>query len=1248
MPTKATLRIKIRNITANDAGEADLYGYLRDLLVRPSFGLSLRDKQVVVDSKLDGSLRRPDLVVYRTAGGQALRGPDHALAVFEVKKGEQAATAAAAILREKRAYVQSGTRWFYLIDQTVVTRLDVTDRAAFAAALAPRAAWPPALARSWNWSDLDDPDVFSDAFDVLSAEHLTLEAELVKFRRGETPFGFLAVDDADARSQFGDTIRESAEVLRAAVSEIIATRGVADLRTATALLAPMESDYGPARFDWTDVQRPVSFENMTTAARRANLSEALVLDHKARREALMDLLDPLLYALRLEHDLFQRYAERQGVENASLLRVETDASKPNARLLASLAYETGSLILSRMLTIRFCEDYGLFEKRYLSNGGIDVFWRFAEHFNLPMQELLRQTYKHAQGVFRSIFDVNLLDWAIARGDPVLSDALERAAYILSRWDFRTVRGDILSGVYDRFLDVSQRRRLGEVYTRPEVARFMLEAAGWTGSDDVLDPACGTGTFLVEALEQRLRQLNAVGAVNAPNVGQVVARLHGLDISSFSIALAQIQMFWHLIDVVRDKTVAETRDFARAILPNLPLHGGWSSLDPMGTAFEDDPAAGAGGQAGLTFRLGHGDREGGAFVPPGFERVACGSYDLVVMNPPYIRSERSGAGGQGSAYEAVAYKNTDASIYFIYRALRQWVKPGGRLAFIVPIGMSEAAYAGPLRRILEGVRIRLVADLEGVGKATFRGVKRATIVMVVERTAPSPEDEVEMVQLDTSALVDDVIDFARARRTTVRRRQLDRLTYLPAALHGAVAAVPVAAARDEEDGEEDGVDIEADVVAADLPDAPPWVRALRSDEGSADAILTKFAPGDAVALEAMAELPRLGSIVRVVWARRERGRVVEVLDAPPAAGAYAFRPEMLFNYGVKLGGRGALCNPGEADAINLFKGQNIFPQGLMGEPMGCWSTTAGRESTRYIYTYGNQLSYQNTFAFREIAQLPTASRVVAGTGFQNTVHVAELTEAFPLNGYLLSRVVQFYAARVLRSSIIEDLGCHWYKRTLTLLPIPPERGPESLEALRVAGQDVMDADSDVANRYREIDRLIGEGQIAGRDVNALVMAGDALVAGIDLNGVSEARVPVQNVREAGREVLASDLFFRLILPHDALRAFATFQLARMVENDPEAELSRDDVLSMLIPVNLDVVVAAIRTLTTDDLEARYRDSQDALDAVVAAQCGLSDALRDHMVAAMTDDPILSKMRPMIAQRGLRVQLYAEAGEAGRYA
>lgn len=1258
MPSSVALKKKIKEIVANEAGEPDLYAYVRDLLTRSTFDIGLDAKQVVIDSKFDGSRRRPDLVVYRSVDGKPLRGGDYAHAVFEVKTDEQIETNCRSVLREKRSYVQSGTRWFFLIDQRVVVRIDVADREAFNSALALRQLQDAEIVETWRWTELEDPEVFSSCFGVLSAAELRLESELHNFRLNKTPFAYLDAS-GDGRRQFAATVREASELLRESVLEIIELRGISDLQKATAALQPMQADYGAARFDWANPQRPIDFEKFLSVRERALLSDELLIEYEPRREVLMMELEPFLYALRLEHDLLQQYAARQGIANASLLKVEKDKDKPNNRLLQSLAYETGSLILSRMLTIRFCEDYGLFRTRYISNGGIEVFWKFADHFGLPMQELLRQSYRHARDIFHSIFDANLLDWAIRRDDPVLSKALERSAYILSRWNFATVRGDILSGVYDQYLDVSQRRRLGEVYTRPEIARFMLKAGGWHAAQSILDPACGTGTFLVEALVQRLDHLEKAGAITAENVRQVIAKLHGLDISTFSIALAQIQVFWHLIDVVRDKTIEETREFARAVLPAVPLYGGWSSLDPMGFTFAEGHGAGEAAQIGMTFRLAH-EQSGRShtLIPPGFERTLKSDYDLVVMNPPYIRAERNSSTNYGSTYSEVSYKNTDTSVYFIYRALRQWVKPGGKLVFIVPIGISEAAYATLLRRVFEKFRITLIADLEGLGKSTFRGIKRPTIIMVIERSEPSPDDEVEMLQLDTSAMVNDVIDFGLARKTTVRRDKLDRLAYVPRSLKGVLAEIPrTGNSSNETFTNEDSEHVPAanaslsltgDVVQAEVDqDLPLWMQALRANDDGSDALLTKFSSGDDEALMAMRELPRLGEIVRVVWVKRDRGRVIDVQHDRPSTERYSYRPELLFNYGVKLGGQSALGAPVAADTLALFKGQNIFPQGLLGEPLGRWSLTARRETTRYIYTYSDYLSYENTFALREISQLPTAAPIAQGQGFQNTAYVVELTEAFPLNSFLMSRIVQFYAARVLRSSIIEDLGCHWYKRTIPLLPIPPNRTAELMAELREAGEAVLDADSDLANRYREIDALITAGKSAARSVNDLIISGSPLALNIDLNGVSEDPVLLDHVEEDHETIRASDLDFQIVIPHVDLRTFVSFQLARQIEANPDAELRRVDVLEISVPGNLEAVSNAIRALTTGDLQEKYNEVQQQLDRVVAQQFGLSDAQRDHIIKSMTTDPILSRMRPMTAQRGLRVQAYADHSEGDRY-
>src|SRR5208282_1972319 len=78
---------KITQFRNDTSGERNLYPFIRDLLVTPAFGICLKSDQVVVDSALAGGRDIPDLTVFSTKAGRPIKTPDHAYAVFEVKRG---------------------------------------------------------------------------------------------------------------------------------------------------------------------------------------------------------------------------------------------------------------------------------------------------------------------------------------------------------------------------------------------------------------------------------------------------------------------------------------------------------------------------------------------------------------------------------------------------------------------------------------------------------------------------------------------------------------------------------------------------------------------------------------------------------------------------------------------------------------------------------------------------------------------------------------------------------------------------------------------------------------------------------------------------------------------------------------------------------------------------------------------------------------------------------------------------------
>jgi hypothetical protein len=71
-----------------------------------------------------------------------------------------------------------------------------------------------------------------------------------------------------------------------------------------------------------------------------------------------------------------------------------------------------------------------------------------------------------------------------------------------------------------------------------------------------------------------------------------------------------------------------------------------------------------------------------------------------------------------------------------------------------------------------------------------------------------------------------------------------------------------------------------------------------------------------------------------------------------------------------------------------------------------------------------------------------------------------------------------------------------------------------------------------------------------------------------------------------ELRSTDLFFSARVPNEPLRAYVGFVLARKLEQEPDALLSRADVLNRAMPTNLDAGAEPIASLSVDKLAQKY--------------------------------------------------------------
>lgn len=273
-----SLEKKISEIRAVTRGERDLYPYIRDLFTKKEFGLELRADQIVVDVAVAGGRDAPDLTVYGTKNNRPLKTPDHAVSVFEVKKGAVLKRDAEAVYQEKKKYIQPGTKFFFLIDQELVIRRDL----------------PPSIGiHTFTWDDLADPDTFDKCFGVLSPASLALEHQLADFKENKIPFAYQSIDEI-GRHHFIATIREVAELLNEAVMALIDRKVVSDLKAVNAEIEAMKKEWGKPQFEWEDGGYPIEFERMLDDTLLASLTQ----DDIARYEEEHDQSRPSCCAPR--------------------------------------------------------------------------------------------------------------------------------------------------------------------------------------------------------------------------------------------------------------------------------------------------------------------------------------------------------------------------------------------------------------------------------------------------------------------------------------------------------------------------------------------------------------------------------------------------------------------------------------------------------------------------------------------------------------------------------------------------------------------------------------------------------------------------------------------------------------------------------------------------------------------------------------------------------------------------------------
>ena len=285
----------------------------------------------------------------------------------------------------------------------------------------------------------------------------------------------------------------------------------------------------------------------------------------------------------------------------------------------------------------------------------------------------------------------------ARDEIELKDTpLAWVASELARYQLLDADVDVKGMAYEAIVASTMKRERGQFFTPLNVVKAMVDILAPEPHERVLDPACGSGRFLVRCLErfrdgaadaqQPRSRIEARRLRNSPEILRATAEyargnLFGIDVDPELVRAARMYM-----------------------LLNNDGHGNLIDANSLEVTATD---------AGRLFQSAPG--------------LGFGGFDVVLTNPPFgsdipIDDPDVLEGFQlGHRFAAVGdgrwvirhgglQKKMPPEILFIERCL-QWLRPGGRMGIVVPDGILGNPDNEPLRAwILEHAQVLASVDL----------------------------------------------------------------------------------------------------------------------------------------------------------------------------------------------------------------------------------------------------------------------------------------------------------------------------------------------------------------------------------------------------------------------------------------------------------------------------------------------------------------------------------------------------------
>lgn len=143
-----------------------------------------------------------------------------------------------------------------------------------------------------------------------------------------------------------------------------------------------------------------------------------------------------------------------------------------------------------------------------------------------------------QALIHGVVEADFFDWVVVipGGEAFVRTLADR----LSRFDWAGVEHDVLKHLYESVIVQESRQKLGEYYTPDWLADRVVAAAVTDPLNQrVLDPSCGSGTFVFHAVRAYLDAADTDGASVGEAISGLTQHVLGMDIHPVAVTLARV-------------------------------------------------------------------------------------------------------------------------------------------------------------------------------------------------------------------------------------------------------------------------------------------------------------------------------------------------------------------------------------------------------------------------------------------------------------------------------------------------------------------------------------------------------------------------------------------------------------------------------------------------------------------------------------------------------------------------------------